>query len=188
MLKMCLRIQLIPLFSIRSERFVLWKWPKLSNCELWEGASYEFKSKRSWVLVEKKKKNLVSKNRKTTVTIVDLYSCQGRFTVRMNDLKPTISGIIGLLQMSWKWYWSLNSSLILINPSNHSAGLSGTSHQRRPPVRLEKKMFLKKEWLWVKSLKYWFQVLEDILIDNARPFWSSESIPTPRDFLENGSK
>lgn len=51
---MCLRMQLIPLFSIGFERFVLWKWLKLSSCELWEGASYEFKSKRGWVLVGKK--------------------------------------------------------------------------------------------------------------------------------------
>lgn len=86
--------------------------------------------------------------------------------------------------MSWKWYWSLNSSLILINSFNHSAGPSGTSHRRRPPARWEKKnvLVLKKEWLWVKSLIYWFRISKDNLIDNARPFWNSESIPNPQDF------
>lgn len=69
-------------------------------------------------------------------------------------------------------------SKFLINPYQFLQSLR-RSFRNQPPkkatsqMRKKNVLVLKKEWLWVKSLKYWFRILKDNLIDNAKVYSES---------------
>lgn len=65
--------------------------------------------------------------------------------------------------MSWKWYWSRTSPLILIKPFNHSADPFRTSRSRPRVARLKKKK--KKYGLVLKGRVVLSQVIKILILD-----------------------